>query len=260
MIQKTIDVYLNRSSEREHVRVVQWDSGRKIVLQIRDGDIPSGAVATVYVEKPSGHSVFNTAEISGNNITVSLSAQMLAERGTSLCQVQVAASGELVTTFYFVLDVEEKLGADAEESTDESTVYEKAALAAAYCQDSEAWAVGKRDGIDVQSDDDTYHNNSKYYASQAASSEQLAASAKSVAQTAATSATASAAAAQTASASAAGSASDAAASASAAAAIVTVANDGMVVIDEDDSNTEYAVTFRVENHHLIATMTPASAS
>ena len=29
---------------------------------------------------------------------------------------------------------------------------------------SEAWAIGKRNGIDVSSDDETYHNNSKYYA------------------------------------------------------------------------------------------------
>lgn len=32
---------------------------------------------------------------------------------------------------------------------------------------SEAWAVGKRGGIPVQTEDETYHNNSKYYAEQA---------------------------------------------------------------------------------------------
>lgn len=31
-------------------------------------------------------------------------------------------------------------------------------------EDSEAWAVGQRGGIDVQETDTTYHNNSKYYA------------------------------------------------------------------------------------------------
>ena len=30
-------------------------------------------------------------------------------------------------------------------------------------EDSEAWAVGQRDGVDVETDDETYHNNSKYY-------------------------------------------------------------------------------------------------
>ena len=41
-------------------------------------------------------------------------------------------------------------------------------------EDSEAWAVGKRSGVDVQPGDDTYQNNSKYYAQQAKQSEQNA--------------------------------------------------------------------------------------
>ncbi len=35
-------------------------------------------------------------------------------------------------------------------------------------KNAEAWAVGKRNGVDVASTDPTYHNNSKYYADQAA--------------------------------------------------------------------------------------------
>lgn len=37
-------------------------------------------------------------------------------------------------------------------------------------KDSEAWAVGKRSGSDVETTDPTYHNNAKYYAEQAESS------------------------------------------------------------------------------------------
>ena len=37
-------------------------------------------------------------------------------------------------------------------------------LVLGYKQDSEAWAVGTRDGQAVSSDDETYHNNAKYYA------------------------------------------------------------------------------------------------
>lgn len=36
-------------------------------------------------------------------------------------------------------------------------------------QNSEAYAVGTRDGVDVGSGDPAYHNNSKYYAEQAGS-------------------------------------------------------------------------------------------
>ena len=37
-------------------------------------------------------------------------------------------------------------------------------------EDAEAWAVGQRGGVDVESTDETYQNNSKYYAGQAAGS------------------------------------------------------------------------------------------
>ena len=49
-------------------------------------------------------------------------------------------------------------------------------------KEAEAWAVGKRGGVDVGSGDPTYHNNSKYYAQQASSAE---ASATAAAQSAA---------------------------------------------------------------------------
>ena len=37
-------------------------------------------------------------------------------------------------------------------------------------EDSEAWAVGQRDGVDVPSTDPTYHNNAKYWAEHSSSS------------------------------------------------------------------------------------------
>ena len=43
---------------------------------------------------------------------------------------------------------------------------------------AEAWAVGKRGGVDVPSTDPTYHNNSKYYAQQADEDAQTASGAK----------------------------------------------------------------------------------
>lgn len=41
---------------------------------------------------------------------------------------------------------------------------------AASAKNAEAWAVGKRGGVDVPDTDETYHNNAKYYAGQAAAS------------------------------------------------------------------------------------------
>lgn len=108
-----------------------------------------------------------------------------------------------------------------------------------YAEDSEAFARGTREGTAVSSTDEAYHNNSKYF-------KELAETAKNSAETAATNAGASA--------------TDAAVSAEAAAAIVTVANDGMVIVDKDDSDKEYVVTFRVEGHHVISTLTEAAST
>lgn len=46
------------------------------------------------------------------------------------------------------------------------TVQNAAESISDYSYDSEAWAVGKRGGVDVPSTDETYHNNSKYWAEQ----------------------------------------------------------------------------------------------
>lgn len=106
-----------------------------------------------------------------------------------------------------------------------------------YAEDSEAWARGTTNGDPVESTDPQYHNNSKFYSEQASAAKNSA---------------------ESAAANAADSESSAATSAAAAAAIVTVANDGMVLIDEDDDDQEYAVTFRVEQHHIVSTLTPAT--
>lgn len=42
--------------------------------------------------------------------------------------------------------------------------YEYAEVSEQKSQDAEAWAVGQRNGQDVDQDDETFHNNSKFYA------------------------------------------------------------------------------------------------
>lgn len=53
----------------------------------------------------------------------------------------------------------------AEQASDDATTASTGASTAdARALDSEAWAVGQRNGVDVDSSDPTYHNNAKYYA------------------------------------------------------------------------------------------------
>lgn len=51
---------------------------------------------------------------------------------------------------------------EAEESAEESAQY--ASESKNHSEDAEAWAVGERGGIEVDSEDETYRNNAKFYA------------------------------------------------------------------------------------------------
>ena len=55
--------------------------------------------------------------------------------------------------------------ADSQASAEESE--RQAGISEEHANDSEAWAVGKRGGVDVEPTDETYQNNAKYYAGEA---------------------------------------------------------------------------------------------
>lgn len=55
--------------------------------------------------------------------------------------------------------------ADSQASAEESE--RLAGISGEYATDSEAWAVGKRGGVDVDQTDETYHNNSKFWSQMA---------------------------------------------------------------------------------------------
>ena len=54
---------------------------------------------------------------------------------------------------------------NAADSAEESE--RQAGISGEYATDSEAWAVGQRDGTDVDVSDETYHNNSKFWSQMA---------------------------------------------------------------------------------------------
>lgn len=56
------------------------------------------------------------------------------------------------------------------ESTDETHNNNSKYYAGLSSENGEAWAIGKRNGVDVSSDSEQYHNNAKYYSEQSANS------------------------------------------------------------------------------------------
>ena len=102
------------------------------------------------------------------------------------------------------------IGLEISQQETEEVELEVSASDRESAKDAEAWAVGKRGGVDVPASDPTYQNNSKYYAEQAGGSASAAAGSATAAAGSATAAAGSATAAS-------GSASAAAGSATAAA-------------------------------------------
>lgn len=108
------------------VNAVQGDTGRNILFTVTDYAIPEDATATYYIQKPSGAAIYNSATISGNTILCELTAQALAEAGENPGQVRILLSGEVVTSFDFILMVKPFRGIDATQSTTEMNIFDQA--------------------------------------------------------------------------------------------------------------------------------------
>lgn len=93
------DVYVTKEVYPNPISYVRGTNALPIVFHFLDYDIPDGASASVAVIKPSGHGVYNSAEISGNDVKISVDKQMFIEVGTSELQVTVSQGDADLVTF-----------------------------------------------------------------------------------------------------------------------------------------------------------------
>lgn len=93
------DIYVLSSKVKDPIDYVRLTNDIPIVFTFRDYDIPSGSTAQVYVQKPSGKAVYDTAAISGNVVTVTVTDQMFAELGVSNMQIRLARGDEKLVSF-----------------------------------------------------------------------------------------------------------------------------------------------------------------
>lgn len=118
------DVFVLSDKLKDPIDYVQNTNAIPIVFHFRDYAIPSGATANVFVQKPSGKAVYATATISGNDITVTITTQMVAEVGFSSLQIQVSNNGQELVTFAYPIKVHKNLtDPDAEESKNEASFF-----------------------------------------------------------------------------------------------------------------------------------------
>lgn len=186
MITQSFDLNLIPEQEPVVVHCDQYDTGEgRLVATLYDGDMvytPSGT-ATIQGTKPDGHGFSYSATISGSTVSADLTEQMSIVYGDVRCQFVISETDGRTGTFVFILRVQKSaLPDNSDMSESEYQAIEEAVNACNQAainaqgyaedseesaEDSEAWAVGQRNGVDVPSTDPTYHNNSKYWASQA---------------------------------------------------------------------------------------------
>lgn len=159
--------------------------------------IPSGASVIIQGTKPDHKGFQYAAQFSGNTVTADLTEQMTAVSGDVTTELVIEDSNNnKIATANFVLVIEptafgedvvvseselpllEKVANNAEliesykndaqisqaaaETAAETAESAKAAVESAK-SDAEAYAIGKRNGVDVTSGDVAYQNNAKYY-------------------------------------------------------------------------------------------------
>lgn len=104
------------------VDVVEGSNLLPVVFELADFVPPSGCTARIFVQKPSGKTVFNDCAIDCNNVTVTPTTQMFAEPGRNPAQIILFQGERMQASFPFVFAVDRNLAAGAEESRDESII------------------------------------------------------------------------------------------------------------------------------------------
>jgi hypothetical protein len=139
------------------------------------GAIDLSVVTTARIEatKPDRLAVVNNCTYANGEATYLLQEQLTAKEGTVWSKlVLLDANSNVIASKAIVWEVD-RPGVTDDATVSESDVpllreaIEASAESVSSSEESEAWAVGKRNGVDVGPDDPAYHNNARYYAEHA---------------------------------------------------------------------------------------------
>lgn len=115
-----IELLLERNSIPVKINVVQNTNAIPISFHIADYQIPEGTEARIYLHKPSGAEVYNSAAIDENAVIVQPTTQMYAEDGEALGQLQIIKDTTVAASFAIVFCIHKNIISDsAIESKDE---------------------------------------------------------------------------------------------------------------------------------------------
>lgn len=102
----TVDIY---GTAYQYINAKQYDNeSRYIKISITADGVPvqlEGLEAHIRALKPDGHSVDNTAQISGNAVIAELTDQILACEGVTLADIVLLKDGKILSSVSFFLEV-----------------------------------------------------------------------------------------------------------------------------------------------------------
>ena len=112
------DVFVTKNTIKNPIHYVRGTDLLPIVFHFRDFSIPSGVTARVFVAKPDGNPVYDSATIEGNDVTVDVTEQMFLVLGMTLMQISIFDGEKELVSFAQPVIVEQNLKAgDLPEST-----------------------------------------------------------------------------------------------------------------------------------------------
>lgn len=120
------DIYVKADGVKIPIDYIQGTNAIPLIFHFRDFEIPDGAAAQVFVQKPSGLAVYNGATISGEDVTVDVTTQMFAEVGFNKLQLQIMNGEDNLVTFVQPVNVRQNYtDGESEESKNESNLFDE---------------------------------------------------------------------------------------------------------------------------------------
>ena len=125
---KTIQIDVSKKGIVKTVYAKQFDSRtREIVVRLMDDDEPfnidTGANAVFTLVKPDGRIVMNEGNISGSEITVELTGQMLAASGVAQAEITVYKDTQLLTSAKFYIEIDSSIPTNVYTSKDDFQIF-----------------------------------------------------------------------------------------------------------------------------------------
>jgi len=158
------------------IRVKQGDYGdtRFVIFVVNNGESAFDREITPQIafKRPDGRTVVSDLAIGDNAYSYTFVGNELQIAGPIIMDVKLEDDqGRISTASCKFTCVEDTIGYDPTGAkTYNNPVSEIAKEASINSENAEAWAVGKRDGVDVGPEDETYHNNAKYWSEKSGSS------------------------------------------------------------------------------------------